>query len=609
MKTFWRILAYLPPLVSFAPQYILTSILAVTFGAVNIALLIPLLNVLFENESSQVKILSLPTFQLTITYFKELFNYYFAQIVSQYGKFSALQYVCGVLVTSVFLANLFFYWSQRIMNRLCQDLVRNVRRQLFDHLLYMHLGYFAGERKGDLIARATNDVQDIEYTAISVLKSVLKEPLTIMVYFFMLFYISAELTLFSLVFLPVSGGIIAEVTKRLRKEGRSRQDMLGTILNIVDETLGGLKVINAFNAREYIQQKFAEKSNQYRNVTKGLENKRDLASPLSQMLGVMVVAGILLYGGNLVLSGDGSLSGASFITYIAVFTQILTPAKAIAVMASSLSRGVASMERVLEVLDTPSRVTDQPGAKEVTELRTGVEFDNVWFAYQDKPVLKGISLIVPKGQTVALVGTSGGGKSTLADLVPRFHDPTQGRIMIDGQDIRQLSLLSLRQLLGIVTQDPVLFNDTVFNNIAFGLTNIKEEDVVNAAKIAHAHGFISQMVDGYQTNIGDRGSRLSGGQRQRLSIARAVLKNPAILILDEATSALDSESEHLVQDALEHLRQNRTALVIAHRLSTIQNADLIVVIQEGEIVEQGNHDQLVATGGVYSKMIGLQTIG
>jgi subfamily B ATP-binding cassette protein MsbA len=609
MKTFWRILAFAPPFVSYGPAYLLTSLLAVVFGAVNLALLIPLLNVLFDNGApSGPLVAQLPTFEPRLSYFEALFNYYFAQVVNQYGKFAALQYVCVVLIGSVFLANLFLYWSQRIMNRLCQDLVRNVRRQLFDHLLYLHLGYFAGERKGDLMARATNDVQEIEYTVIIVLKSILKEPLTIVVFFGMLFYISAELTLFALFFLPISGGLIALVTKRLRKEGRERQDTMGQLLNIVDETLGGLKVINAFNARQYIQRKFAQKNSEYRNVTKGLENKRDLASPLSQLLGVMVVAGILLYGGNLVLAGQGELDGASFITYIAVFTQILTPAKSIATMYSAVSRGVAPIERVLEVLHAPSRIVDQPGAGHLAELREGIVIDNVWFAYDGKPVLKGIDLTVGKGQVVALVGPSGGGKSTLADLIPRFHDPTAGSIRLDGTDLRELRLESVRGLMGIVTQEPILFNDTVFNNIAFGIEGAREEDVVRAAMIAHAHGFIAQLEHGYQTNIGDRGSRLSGGQRQRLSIARAVLKNPAILILDEATSALDSESEHLVQDAIAHLMQNRTSLVIAHRLSTIQHADKIVVIQEGQVVEQGTHEQLLAAGGAYSKMVGLQSV-
>jgi ATP-binding cassette, subfamily B, bacterial MsbA len=609
MKTFWRILAFAPPFVSYGPAYLLTSLLGVIFGAVNLALLIPLLQVLFDTGGPTGPALAQPpTFVLGTTYFQDLFNYYFGQVVSQYGKFAALQYVCAVLIGSVFLANLFLYWSQRIMNRLCQDLVRNVRRQLFDHLLYLHLGYFAGERKGDLMARATNDVLEIEYTAIIVLKSVLKEPLTILVLFGMLFYISAELTLFALFFLPISGGVIALVTRRLRKEGRQRQDTLGQLLNMVDEALGGLKVINAFNARQYIRQKFDKKNTEYRDVTKGLENRRDLASPLSQLMGVMVVAGILLYGGNLVLGGNGSLDGASFITYIAVFTQILTPAKALAAMYTGMSRSVAPIERVLEVLHAPSRIVDQAGAGHIAELRQGIQIDNVWFAYDGKPVLKGIDLTVGKGQVVALVGASGGGKSTLADLIPRFHDPTAGSIRLDGTDLRELRLESVRALMGIVTQEPILFNDTVFNNIAFGIEGAREEDVVRAAMIAHAHGFIAQLEHGYQTNIGDRGSRLSGGQRQRLSIARAVLKNPAILILDEATSALDSESEHLVQDAIAHLMQNRTSLVIAHRLSTIQHADQIVVIHEGQVVEQGTHEQLLAAGGAYSKMVGLQSV-
>ncbi len=606
MKTFWRIMAFAPPFWSYGPLYLLTGALAVVFGAVNIALLIPLLNVLFDT-APPAPVATLPPFALSVDYGKQVFSHYFNQVVAQHGKFAALQFVCAVLVGSVLLANVFTYWSQRIMNRTCQDLVRNLRGRLYDHLLYMHLGYFSTERKGDLMARVTNDVQEIEYTAITVLKSAFREPLTILVFFGMLFYISVELTVFTILFLPISGGLIAYISKQLRKEGRERQSVIGNLLNLVEETLGGLKIINAFNARAYFQERFQQRNTEYRNTTKGLENKRDLASPVSQVMGVLVVAGILLYGGSLVL-GSGQLAAADFIAYVTVFTQILTPAKALTVTSSTLNRGVASMERVLEVLATPPVIRNLPGAKPVAAFHEHLVFDQVGFSYGDQPVLRNLNLTVRKGQTIALVGPSGGGKTTLADLVPRFYDPTQGRILLDGQPLPSLDLDQLRGLMGIVTQDPVLFNDTVFNNIAFGLPHVGQAEVERAARIAHAHEFIMTLENGYQTNVGDRGSRLSGGQRQRLSIARAVLKNPPLLILDEATSALDSESERLVQAALEQLMQGRTSLVIAHRLSTIQNADLIVVLQQGQIVEQGTHAQLLAQGGLYTKLSQLQAV-
>jgi subfamily B ATP-binding cassette protein MsbA len=604
MKVFWRILSFTSAWGQFLPFYMLVLLLSVIFGALNFSLLIPLFDVLFEKVP--VAPLQEPIFDGNIaSYVTNYFNYRLRLSVAEYGPMRSLQMVCVVLVVSVVLSNMFVYLAQYSMNQLCYTLIRNIRVALFERFTGLHLAYFKGERKGDLLSRLTNDIQEVEVTVITVLKSIIKEPITIIVFFGVLLYLSVELTVFTLLFLPVSGAIIAEISKRLRREGRDRQDMLGKVVNIADEVLGGIKVVKAFNAVDYVNQKFAQRNEAYRRLTISIENKRDLASPLSQVLGTVVVGGILLYGGKMVFGGE--LAASSFLAYIAFFTQILTPAKSVSTAISTLQRGVASMERVLEVLDTQPAIQSATNAITIQGLQQAIEWHNVSFSYGERMVLQNINLRLEKGKSLALVGPSGSGKSTLADLLPRFYDPVQGYISIDGIDIRRIELRSLRNLFGIVTQEPILFNDTVFNNIAFGMPQATMEDVQKAARIANAHDFIMQLENGYDTMLGDGGSRLSGGQRQRISIARAVMKNPPILILDEATSALDSESEKAVQEALENVMQGRATLIIAHRLSTVQNADEIAVIQEGRIVEQGSHCELIALEGIYSKLIQLQT--
>jgi subfamily B ATP-binding cassette protein MsbA len=604
MKVFWRILSFTSAWGQFLPFYMLVLLLSVIFGALNFSLLIPLFDVLFEKVP--VAPLQEPIFDGNIaSYVTNYFNYRLRLSVAEYGPMRSLQMVCVVLVVSVVLSNMFVYLAQYSMNQLCYTLIRNIRVALFERFTGLHLAYFKGERKGDLLSRLTNDIQEVEVTVITVLKSIIKEPITIIVFFGVLLYLSVELTVFTLLFLPVSGAIIAEISKRLRREGRDRQDMLGKVVNIADEVLGGIKVVKAFNAVDYVNQKFAQRNEAYRRLTISIENKRDLASPLSQVLGTVVVGGILLYGGKMVFGGE--LAASSFLAYVAFFTQILTPAKSVSTAISTLQRGVASMERVLEVLDTQPAIQSATNAITIQGLQQAIEWHNVSFSYGERMVLQNINLRLEKGKSLALVGPSGSGKSTLADLLPRFYDPVQGYISIDGIDIRQIELRSLRNLFGIVTQEPILFNDTVFNNIAFGMPQATMEDVQKAARVANAHDFIMQLENGYDTMLGDGGSRLSGGQRQRISIARAVMKNPPILILDEATSALDSESEKAVQEALENVMQGRATLIIAHRLSTVQNADEIAVIQEGRIVEQGSHRELIALEGIYSKLIQLQT--
>lgn len=608
MHIYWRILSYARSY-TFVPKYMLITVLGVIFGALNFTLLAPIFSVLFNSVPENIsQNLQEPIFSFNLSYFKDLFNYYFALIIVKYGKVEALQFVCVIVAVSVLFANIFRFWSFKIINDVKAVTISNLRNHVFDHLLSLHQAYFSSKQKGDLMSRITSDVQEIEYSVHTTLKSIFKEPLTIIVYFGVLIYTSWELTIFTIIFLPISGGIIAEVTKKLRKQGTESQELIGKIFSVIDESIQGLKVIRAFGAERFVENKFRKTNADYAKVSSSMENRKDMASPLSEFLGVLVVVSILIYGGTLVLRGESDLTAADFLTYIVVFSQILPAAKSVSSSITNLQRGLASGERVFKIIDTPSEIKNSPNAIQITDFSDKITFQNVSFAYQEREVLKNINLEIPKGKTVALVGMSGGGKSTLADLIPRFYDCTAGKILLDNKNITEIDLKSLRSLMGMVTQESLLFNDSIFNNIAFGMENISEDQVIQAAKIANAHDFILQTENGYQSNVGDRGTKLSGGQRQRLSIARAILKNPSILILDEATSALDSESEKLVQDALAKLMQNRTALVIAHRLSTIQNADLIVVLNEGEIAEQGTHEELIDKNGIYSKLSAMQGI-
>jgi subfamily B ATP-binding cassette protein MsbA len=484
--------------------------------------------------------------------------------------------------------------------------VKNIRESLFKKITQLHVGYFQDQRKGDLMSSLSNDVNEIENSVVSSVQVVFREPLMIIGYIILLFTMSVKLTLFTLIVLPISGLIITTISRKLRKQAKTGQELLGNILSIIEETISGVRIVKAFNAQPYVQQKFDVQNSAYRGVLKSMWNKRELASPVSEFLGVSVVVGVLLYGGQLVLDNQSELNASEFITYIILFSQVLVPAKNISSAITNIQRGIASGERIFTILETEVNITEKPNAVELGELKDGIIYQNVSFKYAEHEVLKNINLTIPKGKMVALVGQSGAGKSTMADLLPRFYDVTKGSILIDGVDIRDAKLASLNSMMGIVTQESILFNDTVFNNIAFGMSNVSEEAVIEAAKIANAHEFIVKMENGYHTSIGDRGGRLSGGQRQRLSIARAVLKNPPILILDEATSALDTESERLVQDAIQNLMKNRTSIVIAHRLSTIQHADLIVVMQHGEIIEIGKHADLIAQKGVYHKLSEMQ---
>ncbi|GGG32017.1 ABC transporter ATP-binding protein [Pontibacter amylolyticus] len=611
MKTYLRILQFAKPYSRFVPLYTIYTVLGIIFGLLNFTLLIPLLSVLFGTvgaDDAAAMVTTKPEFSLSLEYFKDFFNYHFGQVILEKGRQGALLFVCIIIVCSVFLSNLFKYLALRVVGALRAHVVKKIRHATYERVTQLHLGYFSNERKGDLMTRMTVDIQEVENSVVNTMTVVIREPISIIAFFVVLFTMSVKLTLFTLILLPLSGILIAGIAKRLKRAAQQGQESLSFILTIIDETLSGIRVIKAFNAEPYILDKFNQQNDRYAHLQRSIANKRDLASPFSEFMGVTVVAGLLWFGGNLVLNQQSELKAEEFITYIVLFSQVLVPAKAMSAAFSNIQRGLVSGDRILKVIDTKPQVTDKPNAKVLPEFRHEIEFQDVRFGYGDHTVLQDINLHIQKGKTIALVGPSGGGKSTLADLIPRFYDPTAGSILIDGHDIRDYTTESVRDKIGVVTQESILFNDTIFNNIAFNKTDATEEEVIAAAKIANAHEFIVKAPEGYQTLIGDRGSRLSGGQRQRLSIARAILQNPPILILDEATSALDTESEKLVQEALTNLMKNRTSVVIAHRLSTIQYADEIVVLQQGSIVERGTHEDLLQHGGLYAKLTQMQLV-
>ena len=609
MSLLSRIFQFARPFRANVPQYIVYTFLGIVFGLGSIVMVIPLLEVIFDqmDEAELAVYYDLPQFEWSVDYPKKIYYHYFLAFTDNQDKLTSLLFVCGVLIVANFFGNLFKYLSQVMSATIRAGLVRNLRDAIYEKINRLDMGFFTNERKGDTISRITNDVQEVERSAMYAIQVAFKEPATIIVYFSVLFSIDWKLTLLSLLILPFAGGIISSIAKRLKKAALLNQESIGRILNVVEESLTGMRVIKAFTAGGYMLEKFKEEDKTYANINVSMAKRFELASPLSEFFGIITMSCILLIGGNLIF--EGSLDGAGFIGYLVIFSQILTPAKEISKAISAIQKGNASAERIFAILDTEPAIKDIDGAIDVEQFSQSVAFEAVSFSYDpDKTVLSDINFEIEKGKTIALVGPSGGGKSTIADLIPRFYDPDSGKVLLDGKNIKDIKVESLRKLMGIVTQESILFNDTVLNNIAFGVENINEEEVIKAAKIANAHGFITKMEHGYQTVVGERGLKLSGGQRQRLSIARAVFKNPPILILDEATSALDSESEKLVQNALGNLMQNRTSIVIAHRLSTIQHADEILVIKDGRVLERGSHDELLEVSGLYSKLIEMQTV-
>ncbi|MES2517931.1 MAG: ABC transporter ATP-binding protein [Bacteroidota bacterium] len=604
MKTYLRILAYAPIKGYFFP-FLLASVLSSIFGILNFALIQPLLEVLFSEKA--VTLVAMPEYSFSIEYFVNLFNHYLTTMALEKGKIQALWFVAGVILASVFLANFFKFLSTLVIEKFKGKTVMAIRKAVFEKTLHLHLGFFTNERKGNLISYITTDVQEIENSVGRAFSAIFKEIFTFIGFFLALLYQSTQLTLFSLMVIPVAGILITSITKKLLLDAQEVQQRQSNLFTILDETLGGMRVVKGFNAENFIKKRFGNENQGYFSSWLRMSYRQQAQAPLTEFLGVLTVTGILVYGGSLVLGGNSTMSASGFITYIILFSQVTRPAKEIANAVSGIQRGVAASERILGMIDAPNNVKDLPHSSKIQAFNQEIEFKNVSFEYESgTKVLDNVSLKIQKGKTVALVGSSGGGKSTLADLVPRFYDPTEGQILIDGQDLRELKQESLRELMGIVTQESILFNDTIANNIAFG-TEHSESEIMEAAKIANAHNFILETQDGYHTLIGDRGGKLSGGQRQRLSIARAILKNPPILILDEATSALDTESEKLVQEALANLMKNRTTLVIAHRLSTIQNADEILVIHQGKIIERGTHESLLnIEDGFYRKLSTMQ---
>lgn len=606
MKTYFRLLSYAKPLEKFAIPYVICTLLSVLFATLNLALVIPLLHTLFNTNEASGEPLVKPDNWFDVA---DYFNYYAQLMAQHYGPYGALKGVCLVIIGSVLFSNAFRYLSQRIMENLRIHTLLNLRKSVFDNVMDLHVGYFNSQRKGDIISKIASDVQVVQFSVTATLQVVFKEPLTLLAYMVFLFLISAKLTLFAILVVPVSAFVISRIVKRLKAQASQAQQVYGNMISYLDEALSGIKIIKAFNATRFIKKKFHDENIRFSKISKRMVRRQQLGSPVSELLGVVMVAIVLLYGGNLVLSGSGELSPAAFIGYIALFSQVMRPAKALTDSFSNIHSGIAAGERVLDLIDQKNLLPEKPDARPVKAFEKSIQLRNISFSYGEREVLKNISLEIPKGQTVALVGPSGGGKSTLMDLIPRFMDVDRGEVLVDGVNVKDLVSSDLRSMIGLVNQDSFLFNDTIFNNIAFSATNVTEEDVIAAAKIANAHEFILETEHGYETSIGDRGVRLSGGQRQRICIARAVLKNPPILLLDEATSALDTESEKLVQEALAKLMQNRTTLVIAHRLSTIQNADKIVVLEAGSIVEEGNHHQLLANNGLYKRLIEMQQFG
>ncbi len=607
MKTFFRIFHYARPVGKFAVPYFFTVILHALFNTFNFVLIIPILNTLFDGEKMTEAISTPPPFDMSLEWVQGMIKYYIFDIFGTgYDVHDVLVFISALIVGSVLLSNLFRFISQKIMENFRIQTLQNLRDNLFKSIMSQNVRFFSNERKGDIISKLTSDINLVQFSVTNTLQVAFKEPALLIGYFVALVMISVKLTLFTLAILPITAFVIGTIVKTLRKKATDAQEALGEMTSIADEAMGGVKVIKAYNATDYVVGKYIDTNNKYSSLLRRMATRQQMASPMSEFLGVSAVSVILIYGGNMVVSGE--LDAGAFMAYLAAFSQVTRPARSIADSFSTIHQGLAAGDRVIELMDMEPQISDNDGECDLAQFKNDIEFKNVSFSYEDKRVLHDISFTIKRGEAVALVGASGGGKSTIADLLSRYYDVEGGEILIDGRNIKDYRLPSLRNHIGTVSQDIVLFNDTIEQNIKLGNLVATRDDVVRAAKVANAHSFINETSDSYDTTIGDRGMKLSGGQRQRLSIARAVLKNPDILILDEATSALDTESERLVQDSLTSLLKDRTSLIIAHRLSTIQHCDKIIVIDNGNIVEQGKHDELIERGGVYAGLVKMQMV-